>query len=139
MQREQPCHHKAAACGTCRLQQYPEQQQHIQGMQQHVDVVVPRWIQLKELVIQGVRQPRHRMPIAPFEGGECPLDGAPIQRGLDMQIFRDIRRVIVIDKLVMMCWIVKCDGRADQQKTEGPCVLFEPMQASPFQRAGFAA
>ena len=45
-------------------------------------------------------QPREGMPVACVKGGERPFDVRPIQPAFDVRIFRDVVRVVVIDKLI---------------------------------------
>ena len=60
-------------------------------MQEEIYIVVSGGIQIKKLAIQRVREPGQRMPIRLIVGGECPLDCVPVQTGLHVQIFRDVR------------------------------------------------
>src|ERR1017187_1760048 len=58
-------------------------------------------IELKELPIQGVRKPGHRMPIGLIEAGESPRYGVPGKSCLNVEVARDIAVVVVIDERMM--------------------------------------
>ena len=55
MQRKQRGHHETASGVTGGAQQNPEQQDRVHHMQQQVDVMMPGWIELEDLAIQGMR------------------------------------------------------------------------------------
>ena len=118
VQRKQRRHHEAAACGPGRLQQDPEQQRYIERMQQYIGAVMASRIELKELAIQGVREPGHGMPIGLIVSGESPRDRVPGEPGLNVEVLGDIAVVVVIDERVMNRRIVKNDGGDHEDKTE---------------------
>src|ERR1039458_5536762 len=97
-------------------------------MQEQIYVVVPSGVQLKKLVIQGVRQPSQRMPVGLIVGRERPLDRVPVQTSLHVRVVGDVNRVVVVDERVMIYRIVEREGRGHQQKTQDPCPRLDPMQ-----------
>ncbi len=118
MQSEQGGHHRAAADVACRLLQHPEQQDHIQGVQYEVDVMVSGWIELEELDIRGVRQPGYRMPVGRGVGGKRPRHRAPVQSGLHMEVVEDVVCVVVVGEWLVVDRVIQGDGCDHQEKAE---------------------
>src|SRR5664280_3514412 len=87
-------------------------------MEQYICAVMASRFELKELAIQGVRKPGHGMPIGLIVAGESPLDRVPVESGLNVDIFRDVGVVVVIDEWVMRRRVVERDGGDDQEKTK---------------------
>ena len=70
-------------------------------MKQNAGEVMPGWIQPKELAIQHVRNPGHRVPVTGMAGGKGPSERRPGQACLDVRIFCDIGLVIVIQECMI--------------------------------------
>ena len=54
--------------------------------------------QAEELVIQHVRQPRQRMPVARMRGGKGPLDAFEIYARLNIRILINVIPIVLDDK-----------------------------------------
>src|ERR1700674_267155 len=74
-------------------------------------------VEVKELAVQGMRQPSQRMPVSVAKSGKRPFHGVPGQAALNPGIFQDIGRVIKGDELVMDDGIVKSEGGRHQYET----------------------
>ena len=104
-------------------------------MEQYICAVMASRFELKELAIQGVRKPGHGMPIGLIVAGESPLDRVPVEPGLNVDIFRDVGVVVVIDEWVMNRRVVERGGSDYQQKTENKYSLrWSSEQARPQRR-----
>ena len=124
MQRKQRRHHEAAAAEAGRSLQDPEQQHDIQHMQQHVHIVRAGRIQIEELAIQSVREPRQRMPRADAIGGEAPADGVPGHAVLHHGVLRDVDRVVVVDEREAVDAQIQRRGNDDEDQAERE-ILFQ--------------
>ena len=56
-----------------------------------------------KLIVELVGKPGDRMGITCVSGRECPLHVRPVQTILNMDVFRDILVVVVVDELVPKC------------------------------------
>src|SRR5271165_6514733 len=118
MQSKQSSNHRTAAnIAGCPLQ-YPEQQDHVQSMQEQIYIMVRPGIELKELDIGSVREPGQRMPIGRGEGSERPRYRAPVQTSFDMKVVEYVVGIIVVGKGMVIDRVVKNDRRNDQEKTK---------------------
>ena len=124
MQCEQRAHNQTGPGQPGRPPQQKKQQHCIGGVQQEIDVVVADRIELKDLAIQGMRQPSQRMPVSVAKSRERPFHRVPSQAALNLGIFQNIGRVIEIDELVMNDGIVKSERGRHQQETEDDDALF---------------
>ena len=99
-------------------------------MQEQIHYVVAGGMQLEKLAIQGVRKPGQRMPVGLIKSCERPMHRVPVQPLLHVQVGRDVTRVIVIDKRMLVDGIVKRQGGDCEQKSEKKW-LREPAQSRP--------
>ncbi len=100
-------------------------------MQQYVGAVVASRIELKQLAIQSVREPGHRMPIGLIVGGESPRYRVPSETCLNVEVVRDIAIVVVIDERMLNRRIVKNDGCDHEDKTQNKDLLLR--SSEPFR------
>ena len=104
--------------------QYPEQQHHVKHMEQQVDLMVPRRVETKQLHVQSVREPRHRMPVQRVKSGECPLHGVPVQTAFDVDVVGDVLVVVQIEEGMMTYGEVQSDSRGREKKLRTRFRLF---------------
>src|ERR1019366_2930154 len=97
-------------------------------MQQQISVVVAGGIRLKKLIVESVRQPRYRMPVARLGGSERPLYCVPVQARLDLCILGYINVVIVIDEGMTPNRGVQRNRRNHEQESERPGVFLATKQ-----------
>jgi hypothetical protein len=102
---------------TGRPPQQKKQQHGISRVQQKICVVMASGVEVKELAVQGMRQPSQRMPVSIAKSGKRPIHSVPGKAALNPGIFQDIRRVIKGDELVMDDGIVKSEGGRHQYET----------------------
>ena len=77
-----------------------EKQQHAARVQDQAVQMMKTSIQSKQLHVQHVRQPGHRMPVAEVSCAECPLHIVPIQPGLHSPILVDVGGIIEIHETI---------------------------------------
>ncbi len=123
MEREQRRHHQAAPLEARGPPQHQEENEGVQGVQQHVHQVRPGRIKVKELAIQLVRHPGDRMPVRGHRGLHCPFDGGQRQPSLNMAIIDDIVPVVEIQERMMHRWEVQRDGRHQERQAENDGLL----------------
>src|ERR1700676_2111423 len=99
-----PCEHcgdqKTAPQHARGLLQQPKQEQDVQGMNEQIADVVVSGVQAKYLAIQGMREPRQRMPVSLFVCGQRPSDRLPIQACSYMWVVENIIFIVVIDEIM---------------------------------------
>ncbi len=98
VQREKRSDHRAAACVSGCPPQHPEQQHHVDDVQQQVRLVMPARIQIEQLAIQRVREPGQGMPVRGVQRRKAPLDGLPAQTRLHLRVVQDIDVVVVVQE-----------------------------------------
>lgn len=76
------------------------------------DVVRAR-VQAKQLAVQCMREPRQRVPVGLFAGGERPSNGRPAHACIYMRIFDNVFRIVIINEVVSTDRPVK-DNRSDE-------------------------
>ena len=81
-------------------------------------------IEVEDLAVQGMRQPRQRMPVSFAKSRERPLHRVPGQAALNVKIFQDVGRVIKVDELVVDDGIVESESGRRQQETQDDNVHF---------------
>src|SRR5579864_7178058 len=77
---------------------------------------MPGGIEPEQLDIEGVRQPRQRMPVESLVAGESPAQGRPRQAILHMRIVGYVLVVIEIEKRMMSDGEVNANGRSSKQE-----------------------
>jgi hypothetical protein len=65
--------------------------------------VMPAGPQPKQLAIEHVRNGRERVPVLRVDMGEGPPDALPAQPAVHVRILQDVKRIVVIDELVVEC------------------------------------
>ena len=80
--------------------------------------MVRAWIHSKELAIDHVRNCRERMPVLGMNVGERPCDAAPRQSCAHVRIVEHVKRVVVINELVMERLAEHRPRQRDQKKTD---------------------
>jgi hypothetical protein len=78
----------------------------------------PSRVEAEHLAIEGVREPRNRMPVRYVVRGEGPLNRAPRDAVLDMRICSYVLAVVKVDEGMAARGIVGCERADDQQKSE---------------------
>jgi hypothetical protein len=99
---KQGSHHQTAAGVAGCLPQDPKQQHGVQRMQEQIGVVVAGRVELKKLVIQGVRKPGQGMPVGRIVGGKRPCDRLTGQTRFHVDVIGYILVVVVINEGVVI-------------------------------------
>ena len=73
-------------------------------------------IQTKERNVGRVRNPGQRVPVAFVKCGRGPANGLPGQARLDVGIFRDVPRIVVVYKAIVNSGKIHSQSGNDQQK-----------------------
>ena len=118
MEREQRSHHPTASHVAGRAIQHPEEQQRIQQMNRDVDVVRAGGIVAEELPIQRMREPCQRMPVRGIARRQRPLDGLPMQAGLDVNVLGDVVGVVVVGEGLSVDGVVDGQDRCRQHQAQ---------------------
>ena len=116
MQRKQRCYRQTRPGQSGRILQQQKQQHHIRRMQQKIDVMVPRGIKPKNLAIERMRQPRHRMPVSRMKRGERPLQRLPVQAALHLRILQNVNGVVKIGELIARNGVIESERSGHQQQ-----------------------
>ena len=98
MQRKQRRHHKASPGISGRTLQHQEEQHRVNGVEEHVFVVMAGRIEAEHLDVEGVRHPGKRMPIGGIAMSDSPHGHAAAQPVFDVRIFGNVLGVINIDE-----------------------------------------
>jgi len=77
------------------------QKDHRTDMQKQTDDVMTGSIRAEKIPIQHVGKPRQGMPITEICGCDCPFHACRIDARLDMNIFRDVCRIVEVDKIIV--------------------------------------
>src|SRR5580700_1047906 len=81
-------------------------------------------IEAKKLAVQGMRQPRQRVPVSGAKGRERPLHGVPGQAALNLGISQDVYGVVKIGESILNDGIVERERDRHQQQAEDDDALF---------------
>src|ERR1700722_15386885 len=99
MQRKQEGDHCAGPSGRGGAIEKCEKEQGRDGVQQHVDEVMPSGVEAEELHVQHVRKTGQRKPVRGFGGRECPSDAVWSYALTDMSVVGDVIRIVKIDEV----------------------------------------
>src|SRR5580704_2703770 len=92
-------------------------------MNQQIYKVMSRRIQMKQRVIDLMRNPGQRMPVCLLGSGKRPNDSIPTQTLAHVQIVGHISRVIVVDKRMPVHLVIQQQCRDDDQQTHDDVAL----------------
>ena len=87
-------------------------------MKYHIDDVRPRRPAPEPLAVQHVRQPGQRMPVAGVERRKGPNHIPPPQPAQDVGILRNVKGVVVIEKIIRPHRPVQSQRGQHQRKTD---------------------
>jgi len=82
--------------GHCREE--PEQKKRAQDVQNQIGDMIPSGMETVKLVIRHEREPDERVPQAEIFGAEGPDDALRRDAGLNIEIFRNVDKIIEINK-----------------------------------------
>src|ERR1035437_2096359 len=92
-------------------------------MKTQVHPMMAAGVQAEPFVIQHVRQPGDRMPVARLRGRKCPADAFEGYSGLDVCVVNNVTVLAVIiieDKTKVTCGPKGSQGNDDQRQTDWP-------------------
>lgn len=96
MQCKQQRHKQARPKAPRPSNQQPAQERSIQRMNQQIDKVRPRRVEMKQRTVDLMRDPRQWMPIRLLKSRERPYDPVPRHALAHMQIVRYVTRIVII-------------------------------------------
>lgn len=70
-------------------------------MEENIYQMMRAWIQAEQLAIEHVRDRRQRMPVLGMHMGERPPNPAPAQPRADVRVIKHVKRIVVIDELML--------------------------------------
>ena len=118
MPRKQGRHERAAPLGASQLAQDKEKQDNVGGVEKQISQMMPTRLGAVEAVIDHVRNPGDRMPIARMIGLEGPGQTVAGDAMLDGGIINNVIRIVVIDEVEMGRRPVQRQGDEGKQKTD---------------------
>jgi len=106
---------ECAASGEARQAiEHPKQQRGVGGMEQDIDQVESERAGAEQLGIHHVGDPEQRQPPVFVGGLEGPSNIFPRETGKDMLVFRNVQRVVEIEKIKARGWCKERQGQAGQ-------------------------
>ena len=101
VEREEGGDEQAAPVGAGEAAQPCEEQKRTGDVEEDVDEMRAGGARAEEGVVELVREPRDRVPVARVTGGERPADAGSGQTVEDAGIFGDVVRIVIRDEVVM--------------------------------------
>ena len=80
-------------------------------------------VEVKELAIQGVREPGERMPVGLLRRRKCPADRFRSESGANVGILGYITVIIVIYEWMLVYGVVKCQSGDREQQAKHRAAL----------------
>ncbi len=89
-------------------------------MKKDVDEMVCPGVEAKELRVQHMGQPCHRVPVLSARSREGPADSLGRQAFPNGRVVRDVDVVVEVEKIELIGSTVNNEGRGDEHQADGP-------------------
>src|SRR5262249_12089260 len=100
-----------------------KQQHYVDAVQNDIGEMMSSRIQVKQLIVNSMRNPRQRMPVRGVECRERPADRAPVQSRLYVTICCDVHIVVVVHETILIDGLVERESTCDEEKTHNQIPL----------------